>query len=145
MLRNECHWNSHNFVTCKIAHPQWGSIPWSLDYISSFNNSRHVSDHQNNASNIFLYIRAPNQEIVFGNDKHMNCRCPMTAILNFTFCGPTVPFTAWHTAEIDSAQKIHIETTNEVLFLKNAYRSISRAIFQFFDLTKSWGNQIKAQ
>ena len=87
--------------------------------------------------NIFLYIRAPNQEIVFGNDKHMNCRCPMTAILNFTICGKTVPFTAWHTAEMDSAQKFHIVTTNEILFLKNSYRSLSRAIFQFVDLTKT--------
>ena len=59
----------------------------------------------------------------------------MTAILNFKICGKTVPFTAWHMAEMDSAQKIHIEETNEVLFLKNAYRSLSRAIFQFFDLT----------
>ena len=30
-----------------------------------------------------------------------------------------------------STQKNHIETSNEVLFLKNAYRSLSRAIFQF--------------
>ena len=55
----------------------------------------------------------------------------MAAILNFTNCGKTVPFTAWHTAEMDSAQKIHIETTNEILFLKNAHMSLSRAIFQF--------------
>ena len=67
--------------------------------------------------------------------KNMNWICPMTAILNFTICGKTVSFTAWHTAEMDSAQKFHIETINEVLFLKNAYRSFSRAIFQFFVLT----------
>ena len=36
---------------------------------------------------------------------------------------------------MDSAQNFHIETTNEVLFLKNAYMSLSRAIFQFFVLT----------
>ena len=59
----------------------------------------------------------------------------MTAILNFTICGKTVPFTAWHTAEMDSAQNFHIETTYEVLFLKNAYGSLSRAIFRFFVLT----------
>ena len=59
----------------------------------------------------------------------------MAAIFNFTICGKTVSFTAWHTAEIDSAQNFHIETTNEVLFLKNAYRSLSRATFQFFVLT----------
>ena len=46
-----------------------------------------------------------------------------------------VSFTAWHTAEMDSAQDFYIETTNEVLSLKNAYRSLSRAIFQFFVLT----------
>ena len=33
----------------------------------------------------------------------------MTAMLNFTICGKTEPFTALHTAEMDSAQKIHIE------------------------------------
>ena len=75
---------------------------------------------------------APNQEIVCENDKNINCRCPMTAILNFTICGKTVPFTAWHTAELDSAKKILIETTNEVIFLKSAYMSLSRAIFIYF-------------
>ena len=48
-----------------------------------------------------------------------------------------VPFTAWHTTEMDSAQKNQIETINEVLFLKNAYRSLSRAIFQMLVLTMS--------
>ena len=38
--------------------------------------------------------------------------------------------------EMDSAQNFYIEITNELLFLKNAYRSLSRAIFQFFVLTK---------
>ena len=56
----------------------------------------------------------------------------MTAILNFTICGKTVSLTAWHMAEMDSAQNFHLETTNEVLFLKNSYRSLSRAIFHFF-------------
>ena len=42
----------------------------------------------------------------------------MTAILNFTICGKMVSVTAWHTAEMDSAQNFHIETTNEVLFPK---------------------------
>ena len=67
--------------------------------------------------------------------KNMNWICPMTANLNFMICGKMVSFTAWHTAEMDSAQTFHIESTNEVLFLKNAYRSLSRAIFQFFVLT----------
>ena len=35
--------------------------------------------------------------------------------------------------------KINIETKNEVLFLKNAYRSLSRAIFRFFVLTTMLG------
>ena len=34
-----------------------------------------------------------------------------------------------------STKKIHVETTNEVLFLKNAYRSLSMAIFQIIFLT----------
>ena len=59
----------------------------------------------------------------------------MTVILNFAICGKTVPLTAWHTAEMDSAQKIQIESIDEVLFLKNAYRSLSGAIFQLFVLT----------
>ena len=126
-------------MTWTIAHPWWGSNPRSLDYIPSSVNSHHVSDHQSNASLIDFYISgALNQEIVYGNDKNMNCRCPMAAILNFTICGKTVPFTAWHTAEIDSAQKMHIETTSEVLFLKNAYGSLSRAISKFFVLSM-WG------
>ena len=59
----------------------------------------------------------------------------MTAILNFTICGKTMPFTAWPTAVMDSAQKVHVETINEVLFPQNAYRSLTRAIFQIFVLT----------
>ena len=31
--------------------------------------------------------------------------------------------TAWHTAEMDSAQKIHIKTIKEIFFRENAYRS----------------------
>ena len=72
-------------------------------------------------SEIYLYISgAPNQKIVYGNDKNMNWRCQMAAILDFTICGKTVPLTAWHTADVDSAEKNHIETINEVLFLKSA-------------------------
>ena len=126
----------------KIAHPWWGSNSRSLDNISSSINSRHVSHHLNNASQIYFYMsRAQNQESVYENDQNMNCSCPMTAILNFTICAKTVPLTAWHTAEMDSAWKIHIETTREVLFLKKAYRSLARAIFQCFDLTK-WLTEI---
>ena len=71
----------------------------------------------------------------------------MTAILNFTICGKTVHFKAWHMAEIDSALKNHIETINEVLFLKNAYRSLSRAIFQIVFLTNLyvWNSELDWQ
>ena len=118
----------------KLAHPWLGSNPRSLDYIP-ISITRHVSDHQSKASQIYFYISgSPNKEIVQKMTKNMNWICPMTAILNFTICGKTVSFTAWHTAEMDS-QNFHIETTNEVLFLKNAYRSLFGAIFQFFVLT----------
>ena len=54
----------------KIAHPWWGSNPRSLDYILSSINSCHVSDHQRNESQIYIYISgAPNQETVYENDK----------------------------------------------------------------------------
>ena len=59
----------------------------------------------------------------------------MTSILNITICGKLVPFTTWHTAEMYSAQNFHLETTKEVRFLKNAYRSLSRALCHFFVLT----------
>ena len=116
--------------------PWYGSNPRSLDFMPSSINSNHASDHQSNASQIYFYISGvPNQEVVYENDKNTNWRCPMAAILNFTICGKTVSLTAWHTAEMNSAQTNHIEPTYEVLFLKNAYRSLSRAIFQFFVLT----------
>ena len=84
-------------------------------------------------SNIFLYIRVSKQRNCIQKwQQDMNWICPMTAILNFMICGKMVSFIAWHTAEMDSAQNFHIETTNEVLLLKNAYRSLSRAIFHFF-------------
>ena len=119
----------------KLAHPWWGSNVRSLDYIPS-SITRHMSDHRRKVSQKYFYTSgSPNKEIVYVNDKNMNWICPMTAILNFAICGKTVSFTACHTAEMDSAQSFHIETTNEVLFLKNAYRSLSRAIFQCFVLT----------
>ena len=60
-----------------------------------------------------------NQEIVYENDQNMNSRCPMTAVLTFMICGKTVPFTAWHTTEMGSAQKIHmlmISIINNVIY-----------------------------
>ena len=118
-------------MTWKVAHAWWGSNPRSLDYIPSSINSRHVSDYQSNASQIYFNVSGdPNEEILCENDKNMNCRCSMTAILHFTNCGKTVSFTDRHTAEWNSAQN-HIGKTSEVPFLKNAYRSLSRTIFQF--------------
>ena len=119
----------------KLVHPWWGSNPRSLDYIPS-SITPHVSDHQSKASQIYLYISGPpTKKLYMKMTKNTNWIYPMTAILNFTICGKMVSFTAWHTAEMDSAQFFPIETTNEVLFLKNAYRSLSRAIFHFFVLT----------
>ena len=93
-------------MTWKIAHPWWGSNPRYIDFIPSSTDSRHVSDHQSNASQIYFYKSGgPNQEVAYENDKNINYRCLMTAILNFTNCGKAVPFTAWHTAELDSAHK----------------------------------------
>ena len=123
--------------TWKIAHPWWGSNPRSLDYISSSIYSCHVSDNQNNASWIYFYMSvAPNQKIVYENDKNMNCRCRMTAILNFTICGKRCHLQLGIRQKWIQHKKIHIETTNEVLFLKNAYRSLSRAIFYFLTWLK---------
>ena len=94
-------WNSPHFMRWNLAYPWLGSNPRSLDYIPS-SITRHVSDHQRKASQIYFYISgSPNKEIVYENDKNMNWICPMTAILNFTTCGKTVSFTAWHTAEMD--------------------------------------------
>ena len=110
--------------------PTISRLHTKFHYSSCLRSSKQV------ISNIFLYIRVSNKKKLYENDKkNMNWICPMTAILNFTICGKTVSFTAWHTAEMDSAQNFNIETKNEVFFLKNAYRSLSRAIFQFFVLT----------
>ena len=84
---------------------------------------------------ISIYQGPQTKKLYMKMAKNINCRCPMTAILNFTICRKTVHFTAWHMAEMDSALKNHIETINEVLFLKSAYRSLSRAIFQIVFLT----------
>jgi len=44
-------------------------------------------------------------------------------------------FTTCYMAEMDSAPKNRIETTLEVLFLKNAYCILSMAIYPFWDST----------
>ena len=49
--------------------PWWGSIPRSLDQIPS-SITRHVSDNQSKASQIYFYISGfPNKEIAYENDK----------------------------------------------------------------------------
>ena len=84
---------------------------------------------------ISIYQGLQTKKLYMKMTRNTNWKCPMAAILNFTICRKTVSLTAWHTAEMDSTEKIHIEPINEVLFLKNAYRSLFRAIFQFFVLT----------
>ena len=134
-VTHEYPWSSPHFMRWKLAHPRWGSNPRSLDYIPS-SITRHVWDHQaRHLKYISIYQGLQTKKFCKKMTKNMNWICPMMAILNFSICGKTVSFTAWHTAEMDSAQNFHIETTNEVLFLKNAYRSLSRALFQFFVLT----------
>ena len=53
----------------------------------------------------------------------------------FVICDETMTFTAWHTADLDSAPKNYTETIHKVLFLKNAYRTLSRWIFPFLALS----------
>ena len=122
-------------MRCKLAHPWWGSNPRSLDYIPS-SITRHVSDHQSKASQIYYYISgSPNKEIVYVKDKKY--------YLNMSDDGHFEFYDLWENGVIYSltygrngfSAKFHIETINKVLFLKNAYRSLSRAIFQFFVLT----------
>ena len=50
--------------------------------------------------NIYIYICRDSTKT-----KIMKSKYAMTVILNFTIYGKTVYFTAWHTAEIDSAKK----------------------------------------
>ena len=80
---------------------------------------------------ISIYQGFQTKKLYMKMTRNTNWKCAMAAILNFTICRKTVSLTAWHTAKMDSAEKIHIEPINEVLFLKNAYRSLFRAIFQF--------------
>ena len=130
----------------KLAHSRWGSNhDLSITYrvplliMSQIIKARHVKY-------IFIYQGLRTKKLYTKMAKNINWICPMTAILNFTICGKTLSLTAWHTAEMYSAQHFHLETTNEVLFLNNAYRSLSRAIFQCFVLTiikNETSNEIK--
>ena len=115
----------------KLAHSWWSSNPRSLDYMPS-SITRHVSDHQSKASQIYFCISgSPNKEIVYENDKLYELNMSDDGHFEFYDLWENGAFTDGHTAEMDSAQNLYIETTNEVLFLKNTYRSLSRAIFQF--------------
>ena len=106
---------------------------------TEFHYSSCLRSSKQGISNIFLYIRVSKQtNFIRKWQKNMNWICPMTAIWNFTICGETVPFTDWDTAEMDSAQNFRTKTMNDVLFLKNAYGSLSRAIFQFLVLTNMY-------
>ena len=68
-VTHEYPWNSPHFMRWKLAHPWWGSNPRSLDYMPiSF--TRHVSDHQSKASQLYFYISgSPSKEIVHENNK----------------------------------------------------------------------------
>ena len=119
----------------KLAHPWWGSNSRSLDYIPS-SNTCHIWDHQSKASQIYFHTSgSPNKEIVYENDKKYG--------LNMSDDGHFEFSDLWENGVIYSlaygrngfSTNFHIKTTNEVLFLKNAYRSLFRAIFQFFVLT----------
>ena len=98
--------------------------------------SRPVSDHQSNASqNIFLYIRGPKRRNCIRNDKIWIRDVRWRPFWILRFVGKWCHLQQKFTAEMHSAQKIHIETTNKVLFLKNAYRALSKVVFQLFALT----------
>ena len=86
-------------------------------------------------SNIFLYIRGPKPRNCIW--KWQKYELQMSDDSHFEF------YDLWGNGAIYSlaygrngfSTKIHIETINERLFPKNAYRSLSRAVFQFFVLT----------
>ena len=128
----------------KIAHPWWGSNPRSLDYIPSSINSCHVSDNRSNASHIYFYIsEAPDQEILYENDKKYELK--MSDDGHFEF------YNLWENGVIYSlaygrngfSTKNSYRTNKWSTFPKNAYRSLSRAIFQF--LSWLWGNSTSCQ
>ena len=119
MLTHECHWNRQHFMRWKIAHPWWGSNPRSLCYIPNSINSHHVSDHQSNASQIYFYISgAPNQAIIYENDKIYELKMSNNGHFEFSIYGETVSLPPWHTAKMDSAWKIHIEQETKYFFSK---------------------------
>ena len=73
-----------HFMRWKLAHPWWGSNPRSFDYIPS-SITRHVSDHQSKACQIYFYISgSPNKEIVYENDKTFELN--MSDDGHFEFC-----------------------------------------------------------
>ena len=99
-------------------------------------NTYYASDHQSNAFHTFFYIsRASDQEIVNENYTKYEIKMFDDGHYGFYDLWGNVSITAWHTSEIDSAHKNSYRSNNEVLFLKNAYMSLSGAIFQYFVLT----------
>ena len=60
------------------------------------------SSKQGISKYISIYQGLQTNKLYAKMTKNINLICPMTAILNFTICGKTVSFTAWHTAEMDS-------------------------------------------
>ena len=125
-------------MTWKIAHPWWDSNPRSrsLDYIPSSIDSRHVSGHQSYASQIYSYISGSPKprnfmwkwqkyELQMSDDSHFefNDLWENGAIYSFAY------------GRSGFSTKKSYRNNKWSTFPKNAYRSLSRAIFQFFVLT----------
>ena len=133
MFGNECPWNSRHLMTRKIAHPGGArthnlEITYRVPFIaimSQIIKAMHLKY-------ISIYQGLQTQKLCVKMTKIWIADVRWQPFWLLRFVEKTVTFTAWHTAEIDSAQKIYIETTNEVLFLTNAYRSFSRAVFHFW-------------
>ena len=139
MLRNECPWNNRHFMTWKVAHPWWGSNPWSLDYIPSSTDNCHVSDHQSNAYQIYVCISgALNQKNCIRKWKQSELQ--MSDDSHFEF------YDLWENGAIYSLAygRNGFSTNNSYRNNKwstfpqkclQVFTYFSISIFQFFDLT----------
>ena len=120
------------FYKVEISTSLVGLEPTIPRLHTEFHYSSCLWSSKQGISNIFLYI---------GVSKQRNCirKWQKKYELNMSDDGHFEFYDLWENGVIYSLAygrngfntKFHIETTNEVLFLKNAYRSLSRAIFQF--------------
>ena len=67
--------------------------------------------------------------------KNTNWRCLMTAVLNFTICGKTVSLTAWHTADMDSAQTNSVTNRRSTFPNKKCLQVFIKGYIPIFVLT----------